>query len=269
MTFDRQSRETLRVKGNDYTRIGGSEQRFPSTHWTVIQDMRPGDDTANRRVVGDLLRDYWKPVYCYLRRRGHHNEEAKDLTQGFFQEVVLGRELIQRADPARGRFRTLVLTALNNYLANVHRGQTAQKRIPRHKLIPLETTDGSELPQVVRDITCEDSFHYAWISELLDRMLEEVEADCRRNDMATHWDLFHDRVLQPTIDGTAPPSLAVLCTRYEIEEATKVSNMIFAVKRRLRGALKRYVRQSVASDEEIGEEMRELMQFLAPKRAMS
>ncbi len=256
----------MTAKGNDYTRIGGNEQRFPSTHWTAIQDVRPGDDACNQRVVGDLLGDYWKPVYCYLRRRGRSNEEAKDLTQGFFQEVVLGRGLIQRADPARGRFRTLVLTALNNYLANVHRGQTAQKRIPRHKLVPLEQADAGALPQVVREITCEESFNYAWISELLDRMLEEVEADCHRNGMATHWSLFHDRVLQPTIDRTAPPSLAALCTKYGIEEATKASNMVFAVKRRLRAALKRHVRQSVAHDEEIGEEMRELMQFLAKKQ---
>jgi len=257
------------VKADDYTRIGGSDRRFPSTHWTAIRDMDPADEGQSQRVIGDLLGNYWKPVYCYLRRRGHNNEEAKDLTQGFFQEVVLGRELIQRADPARGRFRTLILTALNHYLANVHRGQTARKRIPRHKLVPLEQTDGSELPQVVREITCEESFNYAWISELLDRMLEEVEADCRRHGMTAHWNLFRDRVLQPTTDETAPPSLAVLCARYGIQEPAKASNMVFAVKRRLRGALKRYVRQSVGCDEEIGEEMRELMQFLARKQQCS
>lgn len=257
------------MKADDYTRIGGSERRFPSTHWTVIQDAGPGDDAHSQRIIGDLLGDYWKPVYCYLRHRGRSNEEAKDLTQGFFQEVVLGRELIQRADPARGRFRTLVLTALNNYLANVHRGATARKRIPKHKLVPLEQADAGDLPEVMRTITPDESFHYAWVSELLDRMLEEVEADCRAHGMDTHWNLFHDRVLRPTLEDKASPPLAELCARYGITEATQASNMIFAVKRRLQGALQRYVRQSVACDEEISEEILELRQFLAGKRKCS
>ncbi len=257
------------MKRDDYTRIGGTERRFPSTHWTMIQDLGPGDEAHDHRIIGDLLQNYWKPVYCYLRHRGYRNEEAKDLTQGFFQEVVLSRELIRRADPARGRFRTLVLTALNNYLANVHRRQTAQKRIPKHKFIPLELARAGDLPEVVRTIGPDESFHYTWISELLDRMLEEVEADCRAHDMATHWSLFHDRVLRPALEDKTPPPLAELCGRYGIEEATKASNMIFAVKRRLQGALKRYIRQSVACDEEIGAEILELKQFLAGKRQCS
>lgn len=250
------------MKADDYTRIGGTERRFPSTHWTVIQEAGPGDNDHSRRVIGDLLRDYWKPVYCYLRHRGHSNEEAKDLTQGFFQDVVLSRDLIQRADRTRGRFRTLLLTALNNYLANVHRRQTAQKRIPRHKLVALDQAKTGELPEVVQTITPDESFHYAWVSELLDRMLEEVEADCQAHDMSIHWNLFHDRVLRPTLEDRTPPPLAELCARYGIDEATRASNMIFAVKRRLQAALKRYIRQSVACDEEISDEILELKQFL-------
>lgn len=250
---------------NDETRIGGNQRRFPSTHWTVIQGADPGDDEHCRRVIGDLLQDYWKPVYCYLRHRGHSNDEAKDLTQGFFQEVVLSRELIQRADPARGRFRTLLLTALGNYVANVHRRQTAQKRIPKHKLIQLELVDSGDVPETVQASSPDESFHYAWVSELLDRMLGEVEAACHADGMTTHWSLFHDRVLRPTLEDKAPPSLADLCVKYGVEEAAKASNMIFAVKRRLQAALKRYVRQSVAHDEDIGEEIRELQRFLAGK----
>lgn len=257
------------MKADDYTRIGGTARRFPSTHWTMIHEAGPGDDARSQRIIGELLQDYWKPVYCYLRHRGQSNEEAKDLTQGFFQEVVLRRDLIQRADPKRGRFRTLVLTALNNYVANVHRHQTAQKRIPNQKLVSLEPADVAELPEAVRTSGPDASFQYAWISELLDKMLEEVEAECRAHGMATHWNLFHDRVLRPALEDKTPPPLAELCARYDIAEATKASNMIFAVKRRLRGALKRFVRQSVACDEEISAEILELKQFLAGKRQCS
>ena len=250
------------MKAGDYTSIGGGGGRFPTTHWTVIDEVRAGDGARNRRIIGDLLNDYWKPVYCYLRRKGYRNEEAKDLTQGFFHEVVLSRELIRRADPTKGRFRTLILTALDRYLANVHRGQTARKRIPPGKLIHLEEADGSDLPEVARDLTCEGSFNYAWVSELLDRMLEEVEEECRHRGMAVHWNLFHDRVLRPIVEDEDPPPLAEVCARYGVKEPTKASNMIFAVKRRFQAVLKRYVRQSVACDDEINTELLELMDFL-------
>ncbi|MBN2132205.1 MAG: hypothetical protein JW741_22080 [Sedimentisphaerales bacterium] len=247
------------MKAGDYTRIGGDGGRFPTTHWTVIDQVEPGDTPQSRLLIGRLVTDYWKPVYCYLRRKGYGNEQAKDLTQGFFQEVVLGRKLIERADPARGRFRTLVLTALDRYLANIHRTQTAQKRIPPDKLIPL---DGSDVPEAASDLTSEDSFNYAWVSELLDRMLGEVEAECCSRGLTTHWNLFRDRVLRPLVEDAEPPPLAEVCARYGVEEAAKASNMIFAVKKRFRAALQRHVRQSVASDAEISAELAELAHFL-------
>jgi RNA polymerase sigma-70 factor (ECF subfamily) len=249
------------MKADDYTHIGGGGGRFKTTHWTAIEAIRAGDDSHAQ----ELLQEYWKPVYCYLRHRGYRNEEAKDLTQEFFQAVVLGRDLIRRADPAKGRFRTLLLTALDRYLANVHRRQTAQKRIPRNKLIHLEQADGSDLPEMVQGFTVEESFNYAWVSDLLDRMLEEVEADCCSRGLDTHWHLFHERVVQPILEAKTPPPLAELCARYGVKEATQASNMIFAVKRRLQGALARHVRESVADDDEVDAEMSELAQFLARK----
>jgi RNA polymerase sigma-70 factor (ECF subfamily) len=253
------------MKTDDYPRIGNSGGRFPTTDWTAIGKVQPGDDARSRSLIAGLVRDYWKPVYCYLRRKGYDNDQSQDLTQGFFQEVVLGRELICRADRAKGRFRTLLLTALDRYLANVHRGQTAQKRIPPDKLVHLEQANGSDLPEVVDDATCEESFNYAWVSELLDRVFEEVEVQCRSRGMTIHWRLFHDRVLRPILDGEDPPSVTELCARYGLEEPAQASNMIFAVKRRLQSALRRQVRQSVVCEEEFSEEMAALGQFLVSK----
>jgi len=253
------------MKADGHTSIGGSGGRFPTTHWTVLTEVQAGDDARRRFLVAELIRDYWKPVYCYLRRKGYGNEDAKDLTQGYFQEVVVGRNLIPRADARRGRFRTLMLTALDRYLANIHRLHTAQKRIPRDKLLPLDRADIGELPQVSPDLTCEESFTYAWISDLLDRVLEEVEADCRSRGMAVHWDLFQERVVRPILDSKDPPALAELCTRHGIDAPTKASNMIFAVKRRLQAALKRALHQSVANEADMQEEIVELAHFLGEK----
>jgi RNA polymerase sigma-70 factor (ECF subfamily) len=249
-----------------YTSIGGDQRDFQTTHWTAIEQVRVGGSAHAQMLIGELLRAYWKPVYCYLRHRGLGNEEAKDLTQDFFQEVVLGRELVRLADRTKGRFRTLLLRALDRYLVSVHRKRTARKRIPPEKLFPLADEQLRELPAQIDPLSSEDAFNYAWVSGLLDRMLADVKEQCLRHGMAVHWDLFRDRVLRPIIEDRAPPSLAQLCTTYGIEEATRASNMIFAVKRRFQSALKRHLRQSVARDTDVEEEIHELSHFLDCRR---
>ena len=103
-------------------------------------------DERDRALIDLLLKLYWKPVYCFLRRKGYDNESAKDLTQDFFHEVVLGRDLIQRADPSKGRFRSFLLTALKRYLINAAEARRAQKRIPSEKLVSLNGIDPAEIP---------------------------------------------------------------------------------------------------------------------------
>ena len=253
------------MKSDEYTSIGGNQGSFQTTHWTVIE--AAGSDGADRTLLlNDLLQRYWKPVYCYLRRKGFDNEHAKDLTQSFFHEVVLGRKLIQRADRTKGRFRTLLLVALDRYLVSVHRKQSAQKRIPKDRLVNLENIDSVELPTAVAGLNSEESFNYAWVSHLLDQVLKEVQTECCSHGMAVHWQLFAAKILQPIREGTKAPSLAEICDKYSIEDKLKASNMIFAVKRRFQAAFRRLVRESVTLEAEVGEEMQELMKFLSKKR---
>ncbi|MHC4105538.1 MAG: RNA polymerase sigma factor [Planctomycetota bacterium] len=254
------------MKSDEYTSMGGALGSFQATHWTAIERVGSGDNIRSKALVDDLLRIYWKPVYCYLRHRGYNNEQAKDLTQGFFQEVVCGRKLIQQADRKKGRFRTLLLRALDRYLVSAHRKDTARKRIPKERLISLEDSTIHELPEVVGIVNSEEVFHYTWVCELLDRMLEEVEIECRQRGMTLHWDLFHDRVLSPIINCMESPPLEELCHKYGVASTVKASSMIFSVKRRFRSAMKRLLRKSVASEAQINEEMTELLKFLAKGR---
>jgi len=200
-------------------------------------------------------------VYCYLRQKGYDNEKAKDLTQGFFHEVVLGRGLIQKADQSKGRFRTFLLTALSRYLISVREYETARKRIPQHKLVSLDLIDPPELSESISKSTPEDAFNYAWASSLVEQVLREVETACRDHGQAVHWLTFEKRVLRPIMERTKPPSLGEICKKYGIEDGIKASSMILTVKRRFRSTLKKYLRNSVTSDEEEVDELREIMQF--------
>jgi RNA polymerase sigma-70 factor (ECF subfamily) len=254
------------VRRDDYTEIGGTGGAFLTTHWSIIKEAGSSDDQNNQALISLLLNRYWKPVYCYLRRKGYNNEQAKDLTQGFFHEVVLGQRLIEKADAAKGRFRSLLLIALDRYLGDVREKETAQKRIPKGQLIPLDVVSPPEIPQSIAGASPERAFDYAWVSVLLEQVLEEAERKCREDGKDIHWGVFRDRVLHPIMDRGNPPSLKEIAAKYGISDESRASNMMVTVKRRLQVALKRHLRESVTSEEYMKGELDQIRQFF-PKIA--
>lgn len=254
------------MRFDDYTDMGGVGEAFLTTHWSLIEDIGATDNDKNRALIELLLKRYWKPAYCYLRRRGYSNEEAKDLTQGFFHEVVLNQNLIQKADQAKGRFRSFLLMALNRYLLKVRREQTAQKRMPQGILVPLDTKAMHELPQGVTTLTPEDAFTYVWVSALLEQVLEDVRTHYAQEDKTVYWLLFRDKVVRPIMDRSDPPLLEQLCGKYDISDTAKASNMMVTVKRRFQTLLRQKLRDLVMSDEEAKVELEEIRRFL-PKLA--
>ncbi len=254
------------MRRDDYTDMGGTGGAFLTTHWSLIEEAGSSDEENNQALVSLLLNRYWKPVYCYLRRKGYNNEQAKDLTQGFFHEVVLGQHLIEKADAVKGRFRSLLLIALNRYLGDVRERETAQKRVPKGHFVSIDGVAPPEIPQSIARSAPERTFHYAWVSALLEQVLEKVERECREDGKDVHWGIFCDRVLQPIMDRKDPPALKGIVAKYGISDESKASNMIVTVKRRLQGALRQYLRESVTSDEYVKGELEQIRQFF-PKIA--
>jgi len=250
---------------DDQTEMGGRREAFLTTQWSLIANIKAGED-QDRTLIGFLLEKYWKPVYCYLRRKGYDNERAKDLTQGFFHEVVLNRDLVGRADEARGRFRSFLLHALNQYATKQSLKDRAAKRIPRHKLVSLDVAEPPALPARVANASAEETYHYAWLSALLERVVAQVGAECVEQGLTTHWTLFEQRVVEPILSSQSAPSLADLCRTHGIEDVKTASNMIITVKRRFRTALLEHVRRTVLAREQAADELDELLRFF-PKSA--
>jgi DNA-directed RNA polymerase specialized sigma24 family protein len=251
----------------DQTDMGGLREAFLTTHWSLVEHIQSEDD-KDRVLIGLLLDRYWKPVYCYLRHKGNNNEDAKDLTQGFFHEVVLNKDLVQRADQAKGRFRTFLLHALDQYLLNEKRKQTTQKRSPKGNLVSFDILSPPVLPEGMSRLNPEDSYNYAWTASMLDQVLSEVEAKCLEDGMEVHWRVFHDRVVQSIMGDTLPPSFEDLCEKYGIDDQKKAANMVTTVKRRLQKALKQYIRNTATSDDEMHEEFAEIIHFSQKARSL-
>jgi RNA polymerase sigma-70 factor (ECF subfamily) len=244
---------------DDITTIGGGKCNFQTTLWTKIHDAGTSNEERQRLIINDLLDRYWKPVYCYLRRKGYDNDKAKDLTQGFFCEIVLGRSLFGQADKKKGKFRTLMLTALDRYIVDVHREETAGKRQPKSRLLTLEDYDLPKMPEV----SPEEGFYYAWVSDLVDKVLAQTKQECQNTGKQVYWEVFCARVLEPILNDTKPVPLPELCRKYGLESESKASNMQVTVKRRLRKVLEQQLKQMGQSDSEMAEEISELIGICA------
>ena len=245
------------------TSMGGAKNGFQTTHWSEIRYARTHDETRRRMIIDGLISKYWKPIYCYLRQKGYGNEPAKDLTQGFFHEIVLGRDLVQQADEKKGRFRTFLLTALDRYVTSAYRAKVAGKRYPKDGIISLEDFDEVSVSLAAKDMQPEDVFTYIWASVLMDDVLAEVKEGCLRDGKRIHWEVFRARVLDPIMSGVKPRPVSLLCKRFGIESKAKVSNMIVTVKRRFQAAMSSRVRQHVDSDEEVQQEIQDVMKILS------
>ena len=126
---------------------------FTTTHWSLVltaQDESP----AAYEALEKLCRIYWRPIYSFAQRQGLGPEEAKDITQGFFAQL-LERRSFSAVRKEKGRLRSFLLGALKYFLADEQRRASAIKRGKGQRLIHLEElqlTSGSSWNQRTRSL---------------------------------------------------------------------------------------------------------------------
>jgi DNA-directed RNA polymerase specialized sigma24 family protein len=235
---------------------------FQTTCWQDIRAARTADHTHQRMAVAALAERYWRPVYWFLRRKGYDPEASHDLTQGFFQEIVLGHRFLELADPTKGRFRTFLLAALVRYVAGEYRRQKAERRCPHGGIRSLETCrTWEDAEPAVADP--ERIFIYAWATEALERAMKEVREEFCSTGREIYWRVFHEKVVAPITMETDEPSLQELCRIHAVDTEKRASNMIVTAKRRFRSVLRRILAESVARESDVDDEIGELISILS------
>jgi len=247
--------------------MGGAGSKFMKTQWSRILSAKTKNEIRRRMILNNLTETYWKPVYCYLRNKGFDNEAAKDLTQDFFSEIVLGRDLILKADQAKGKFHTFLLVALDRYVVSVFRRTGRIKRGGQINIAKLDFADLANINALESIQSPDQAFYYGWITNMLDQVLAELKNEYCSTMRASHWDAFRLRILEPILNDTQPPRMAEVCCICKIENESKASNMIETVKRRFRSVLTRHLRDLASSDEEAEEEFKDIFGFLSDQCA--
>ncbi len=228
---------------------------FRTTRWSLVIGTRPQTESG-RAALEALCRTYRSPVVAYLRARGHAPSDADDLAQAFFEQLLL-RRTHAVADPARGRFRTFLLTALKHFLANEREREHALKRGGDRLIVPLEPElepdPGDDSPA-----SPESVFERDYALTVISRAVERLRAEAVGAGKATLFEKVSPFLLEPPDQS----EYAVLAEQLEMRRNT-LAVAIHRLRNRLRDMVRRELQDTVDDDATLEIEMGMLRKALA------
>jgi hypothetical protein len=235
--------------------------QFPVTRWSVIDAAKSEDPEEQARALDTLFAAYWKPVYKYVRLRWNRPaEDAQDLTQGFFAEL-LERDLLANYDPAKSRLRTYVRLCIDSFVMNQEKAAHRQKRggAAIHLALDFPAAEG-ELAGLTIDPasipspeSLEEFFEKEWVRSLFALAVEDLRQFCAERERERTFRLFEDYDLS----GDPDISYDKLAVEYAIP-VTDVTNSLSWARREFRRIALERLRELCGSDEEFHREARAL-----------
>lgn len=233
----------------------------PATRWSLVERACAQPDDTATEALNELLRVYCpvlkKHLVCRMNLTPH---SADDFVQSFVAQKVLGKNALARADAAKGRFRVFLLRTFHNFVISEIRRSRARKRAAMH----AGAFSLDEAPDIA---AAGAQFHHSldveWARQILALAIEHMRKECTDKGRSDLWEVFSCRVLEPALNHAPLPSYETLVQRFGFQSPTQASNLLITAKRMFRRALADTVRDTVAGESQVEEEIRELKAILA------
>jgi DNA-directed RNA polymerase specialized sigma24 family protein len=239
------------------------DESFASTRWTMV--IEAGDSaTASAHALGalsELCQIYWRPLYAFLRRQEYGPEDAQDLTQGFFADLIETRAYA-RADREKGRFRSFLLGALKHFIADTRDRGRALKRGGG---MILEKLDDNAIAEAEAQIAraakwqADQVYDCEWAGSLVRQALNRLSHECALAGKAELLGYVLPYLAAP--EESAVPYDEI--SRRSQRPVPTLRSDVARLRRRYRAILREEVRGTVAQPKEVDEELRYLCRVLA------
>jgi RNA polymerase sigma factor (sigma-70 family) len=234
--------------------------RLPATSWTFIhtgKDLPPEDYVS---CLNQFITRYWRPVFSFMRREGHGIGDAADLTQDFLVRVV-GRDLVHKADSARGKFRTFLFWHAKMFLADQGDSRVSRQTSFERQLVSVSSLlrDEDRCYEPAHHESAEEVFNKRWAAELLQRVLDRLADFYHTQGRANWFALFTATHFPASADERTTQE--ALARRFSLSR-DQFRYALEKTEQRYRHFLHEEVRQEVGADADIADEVRELLALL-------
>ena len=233
-------------------------ERFRTTDWSTVRRAVHNSHAGRGSALNQLCTLYWKPLYYFARRNGHSPEESEDLTQGFFA-IVLEKSYFHSADRQRGRFRTFIMAAFQNFLRNGRAYRLCAKRGGLYRFVSLdtETAEIDYSRETFRPDTAAVLFDRTWAVTLVGTALNELRTEFSRAGKALQFS-----ILEPFFTNPGEISYADAAEALVLSEAA-VRVAVHRARTRYGKLLRKVVAATVTNESEIDDELRYLLAVLS------
>ncbi len=232
----------------------GTRTQFPATRWSVVLTARDSDVPKAEAALAQLCELYWYPIYAFLRRKGHPQPEAQDLTQGFFG-YLLQRPWLRSVDPEKGRFRTYLLRCLTRYVINDTERKLGPTRCPHARLVSLDAAEAEAryAGEAVDRATPDRLFERRWVAELIGHTKTRLAAEWNADGKGPLY-----RLLEPHLtDRAERGELAKMAQSLgQTEGAVRVA--LHRLRQRFGELLRETVAETLADPSQVDQEIRSL-----------
>ena len=241
------------------------QDQFLTTRWSIVLSCADSgtDEKKAQAALAELCKIYWRAVFAFICRQGHSVPDAQDLTQDFFAKVLKGR-LLQGADRNRGRFRSLLLTALQRFLRDEVDKRHARKRGGDLRFVSwddwmTEAPSHLSIPELESDKwSPERVFDVRWAATVVERALRRLGDECEKRGRRRVFDVLSSCLAAERQDV----SYATLARILGLRE-TAVKPLVHRMRDRYRALLREEVAQTVGGANEIDDELRYLCAALS------
>lgn len=239
------------------TDIGGPLHKFPATNHSAIINARSDDKSVRLRAFDTILASYWKPAYKYIRLKWQaDNEDAKDLTQGFFANAF-EKNYFATYDARKASFQTFLRTCLDGFVANERK---AGRRLKRggdmdHYQLDFAAAEDELAAHASSSLSPEDYFHREWVRWMFTLAVDAFRQRCEESGRNIHFQLFERYDLS---DDNREVSYASLANEFGLDTTT-VNNYLAAARREFRRIVLEKLREITATDDEFRMEARSLL----------
>jgi DNA-directed RNA polymerase specialized sigma24 family protein len=236
-----------------------SNAAFPTTRWSQVVAAGDRAGPAAHQALAELCAAYWYPLYAFVRRKGHPPEEAADLVQGTFVNLLV-RNGLTAVTPQRGRFRSFLMATCAHHLAYYRDRDRAAKRGGGQTPIPFDRViaEGRYSAEPLHELTPERLFERRWPTSLLDHAVTRLEAESIASGKAGLVS-----ALLPTLTGgrSEVPLAAIAALLGMTEGAVKMAAS--RLRKRFGEFLREEITRTLADPADVEQEIRALFAALA------